>query len=136
MIKATAQLEDGRTMVILGLADANKEELKKDRPILFDMRDVGLAPLEVCLTYRHEDGRVSLPDGLIERSPLIFGMGTATLDALGRKPLVADTESLKIFIFSAATEEDLEKMMGRFVTAETKVIRDGYKLIDVQSSVN
>ena len=41
MIKATAYTKDGRTRLVLGLSWRNLEELRRERPIIFDAKPYG-----------------------------------------------------------------------------------------------
>lgn len=42
MIKASAQLSDGRTLLILGLSSKNLEKLRERKPAMIDLTEFGL----------------------------------------------------------------------------------------------
>lgn len=44
MLKALAQLENGRFVILLGITDRNIRLLKQDKPISFETFDMGLPP--------------------------------------------------------------------------------------------
>jgi hypothetical protein len=46
MVKAKATLADGRTLLVLGISEANVERLKAGDPIYFDAAQLRIAPGE------------------------------------------------------------------------------------------
>lgn len=44
MVKATATLEDGRVLIVLGISELNVVKLKKGEPIYFDPAALKIAP--------------------------------------------------------------------------------------------
>lgn len=51
MIKARGQARDGRPVVILGLSGENMTRLVADKPIRFDLAELGLPPCMVVIMY-------------------------------------------------------------------------------------
>jgi hypothetical protein len=51
MLKIILQNRDGTTTWIFGLSEGNVQNLKKGRPMLFDLSDMGLPSQKVSICY-------------------------------------------------------------------------------------
>jgi len=102
---------DGSPVLVFGLSFKNVEELKKDRPILLDLSELGLGGLMV-ITAKNDQGEAAMPQ--VEEATALV-LTHEDLDRMvNRQMLTVGFQSGgshgEVVIFSAKDEHTMEQM--------------------------
>lgn len=136
MIKAAAKLDDGSYLVVLGLSDRNVIELRKDRPIVFDLVVLDIRPQLVVVTYKHPDGRAGFPRGFPESSGIGLVLGDDALESMLHRTHDMPAGDIKFVLFRGRDEAAMERQLCGLIDHRTKVTRQGQAPSDVPPSPN
>ena len=122
MLKASAKLNDGTMLIVLGLSDRNVAELRRHNPILFSLAEVGAGERQVCITW-NDCGRAAFPDGF-------DGIGVVLNDAMlaGMRDRLAHAaaEGLKFCLFRAKDEQEMERILRGLIGPKTILTHKGF----------
>jgi hypothetical protein len=55
MIKFSAKTNDGKTLITFGLSDGNLQELRKNKPILVDLAQLGVPGVQIMLMWEETE---------------------------------------------------------------------------------
>ncbi len=123
MVKASAEKVGGGRLIIFGLSDRNEAELRKDRPIVAQLSELGAGDGELCLAYKRPDGRVALPKGF---GGIVLAFTDDDLECMRSSFVEGDMGELKFFLFRRKDEAAMEEILREFIGPDTKVRREGF----------
>lgn len=117
MIKAVAKTNSG-PLIILGISDANMDRIRKNDPIVFNLRDLGLSDRWVCVSCKRPDGTAVFPVGMnfigLAFKPKMFRK-------MQRKPVEISDGNYRFILFRGKDESSMAEEMRSLIGVNTTV---------------
>lgn len=133
MLKALS-LRGDTPLLVIGLSHDNVRQLKKNRPIVFDLAEISpLESLPICIAYTRPDGSAGLPRGFRGR---VFAFTDQTLERMLRGECREYDVEIKVVVFVDRDEMAMEERLRRFITDQTIVRREGFPPSEVPPMMN
>ena len=137
MFKAAAELDDGGTLVVLGLEYANIQRMMDGDPVVFALADLDINGGHVMLLYEGDPARdehvqfmATTPGAAMEDRrfwPHLFCIGDNSIEVLkdgGFIDMDRPDIGLKFCIFARPTRDDLLREARPMITKDTCVQDD------------
>lgn len=134
MIKCKIRTDEGDT-VLIGLSDANVNELRKDRPILFSLGALEMDPENVFITYGRPDGKAaSPPPGTSVHLGIV--LTDDSLDHLETELLERKIRGVRFILARGKTEAEMERDLAPLIGTNTRTKHEGFAPSDIPPSIN
>lgn len=123
MLKAL-HVRGDKVILVVGLSEANVAALKQDRPIVFDLGDIGaLESYPIAITYKDDDGVIGLPRGFRGRA---FAFDDLALESMRRGQCREYDVEITVVVFVGKDEATMELEYRRYLGPGSLVIREGF----------